>query len=155
MQTLEWTTIDKADWGTGEWQTEPDKRQWLDDATGLPCLAVRHPVLGHWCGYVGVTEGHPYFGKDYHDDLDLSVHGGITFGGFCHKDADPSKGICHLVESGENDRVWWLGFDCTHCYDLSPASFARSGIFDGEYRSLSYVEQEVRTLAEQLQGMAA
>jgi hypothetical protein len=39
---LSWTTIDKSSWGNGPWQTEPDKAQWQDEETGLPCLAVRN-----------------------------------------------------------------------------------------------------------------
>lgn len=35
MTERSYTTIDKADWGEGPWQTEPDKIQWVDEATGL------------------------------------------------------------------------------------------------------------------------
>src|SRR6185295_5225427 len=71
MKTQEWTFLDKSKWPErGPWDNEPDKAQWTDVATGLPCLAVR--AHSHWCGYVGVTEEHPVFGKDY-DSLDLSV----------------------------------------------------------------------------------
>ena len=62
MQEKALTYLDKTTWGPGQWQDEPDKVQWADEATGLPCLAVRHPELGNWCGYVGVPEGHPLFG---------------------------------------------------------------------------------------------
>lgn len=64
METIEYRTADKTGWGAGPWQQEPDKRQWQDEATGLPCLAVRGPG-GHWCGYVGVAEGHPLYRKGY------------------------------------------------------------------------------------------
>lgn len=64
METIEYRTDDKAGWGDGPWQSEPDKRQWQDDATGLPCLIVRGPV-GALCGYVGVPEGHPAYGLSY------------------------------------------------------------------------------------------
>lgn len=40
MQTIEYRTIDKTAWGDGPWLNEPDKKQWQDVETGLPCLAV-------------------------------------------------------------------------------------------------------------------
>lgn len=61
METIENHTYDKAGWGEGPWQSEPDKRQWQDEATGLPCLIVRGPV-GALCGYVGVPLEHPAYG---------------------------------------------------------------------------------------------
>lgn len=70
MQTREWTFRDKAAWGPGPWQDEPDKRQWIDPETGLPCLIVRGPV-GALCGYVCVSEGHPLFGVPYSDRAPL------------------------------------------------------------------------------------
>ncbi len=86
MQT--WQTIDKSEWPDGKWKTEPDKAQWIDEATGLDCLIVRGP-LGSLCGYVGVAPGHPYHGKSYGDDgCELSAHGGITFSDGC---ADASR----------------------------------------------------------------
>lgn len=65
MQTLEYRSHDKSAWGPGPWQDEPDKRQWRDEATGLPCLIVRSPMGGNLCGYVGVPREHALHGKDY------------------------------------------------------------------------------------------
>ena len=151
MKTLEWTTIDKSDWGDGPWQQEPDKKQWMDERTGYACLIHRSPASGGLCGYVGVPERHTDFGKGY-DDVDVSVHGGLTFAGSCSKVENPSFGICHLVEPGESDRVWWLGFDTAHCYDYSPA-MNKYGIHhesSEKYRELAYVEAEIKDLANQL-----
>jgi hypothetical protein len=64
METKSWHTTDKSKWGLGDWQDEPDKMQWQDEATGLPCLIVRGPH-GGLCGYVGVAPGHPLHGLDY------------------------------------------------------------------------------------------
>jgi hypothetical protein len=92
MQTREWTTIDKSTWGDGEWQQEPDKMQWRDVATGLPCLIVRSSLSGALYGYVGVLPGHPYHGKGYSVlfanaesciETGPEVHGGVTFIGGC------------------------------------------------------------------------
>lgn len=64
METREYRTIDKSAWEVGEWQAEPDKRQWQDEKTKLPCLIVRGPS-GALCGYVGVAPGHPLHGSAY------------------------------------------------------------------------------------------
>jgi hypothetical protein len=67
METREWKTLNRTGWPSGEWDDEPDKAQWIDEGSGLPCLAVRASHSGHWCGYVGVSESHPWFGKGYDD----------------------------------------------------------------------------------------
>lgn len=54
-------------------------------------------------GYIGVPPEHPWFGKDY-DDIDCSVHGGLTYGA----DHAPKQ---------EPDGYWWFGFDTGHCED--------------------------------------
>lgn len=69
MENKTWHSIPKEtkeSWGQGPWVSEPDKVQWLDEASGLPCLIVRGP-MGALCGYVGVPEGHPFFKKKYGD----------------------------------------------------------------------------------------
>ena len=159
METKTYTTLDRAalGWPSGEWDSEPDKVQWPDADTGLPCLAVRNRHAGNWCGYVGVAEGHPYVGKDYNDTADLEVHGGLTFANKCQPGQDESHGICHLPGPGEPDHVWWLGFDCAHAWDHSPQDVARSveGYpwtidSDSRYRTLRYVQNQCASLAAQL-----
>jgi hypothetical protein len=164
METKEYTTIDRAalGWPSGEWDGEPDKVQWPDAATGLPCLAVRNPDHGNWCGYVGVAEGHQAFGKDY-GDVDVEVHGGLTFADACQPAETEARGICHIPSPGEPDHVWWLGFDCAHAWDYSPrhamlalrpdgGMFARTHM--ERYRALAYVKRECASLASQLKAMA-
>jgi len=72
-------------WAPGPWDDEPDKVQWQDPHSLLPCLAVRGP-MGSWCGYVGGGPTHPWYGKSY-DGLGVDVHGGLTFSDSCD---DPS-----------------------------------------------------------------
>lgn len=160
----EYTTVDKSEWGQGEWTHEPDKVQWVDGATGLDCLAVRQARLGHWCGYVGVPPEHPFHGKGYSecdDDfnytVDVEVHGGLTYARECQETDDESKGICHVPEPGRPDNVWWFGFDCAHSGDLSPAMAAREVAMGfprmpgyESYRPFSYVQNECTSLAAQL-----
>lgn len=141
MERIEYRTINKSTWERGEWDHEPDKIQFPDEVTGLPCLIVRGPV-GALCGYVGVTSEHPLFGQSY-DDVNVSVHGGLTFAGACQPDAE-DHGICHRPSAGESDHVWWFGFDCAHGYDLCP-SMGR--ICEGDtYKNISYVEGEIAGL---------
>ena len=66
MQAKSWTFVKKEKWGEGPWQHEPDKMQFADPETGLPCLIHRGPA-GQLCGYVGITEGHKFFGIKYSD----------------------------------------------------------------------------------------
>lgn len=166
METKEYRTVDKSDWERGEWDDEPDKVQFPDEATGLPCLIVRGPS-GALCGYVGVPEGHPCFEKEYDsakavtrldaddDSAYIDVHGGLTFAGFCQETDDESKHICHVPGPGEPARVWWLGFDCAHSGDLMPKhlKWERERGFRGyedSYKSIAYVRNQVRKLARQL-----
>ena len=135
--------VDRAGWPPGPWDNEPDKVQWTDAATGLPCLIVRNDT-GGLCGYVGVAEEHPYFGVDK-NDLDLGVHGGLTYSGLCQGH------ICHVPAPGASDRVWWLGFDCAHWSDTVPGMIQYG--MRGTYRDLKYVKDECHDLAAQLKDV--
>lgn len=147
MQTIEERDVDRTGWPAGKWDSEPDKRQWLDEATGLPCLIVRTPELGHLCGYVGVPRGHAMYEKSYsdvHDALpNLTCHGGLTYSDHCR------GRICHVVEPGEPDDVWWLGFDCLHGWDDAPGKMWRDDPH-ARYRDFAYVAGQCRLLAMQL-----
>ena len=96
----------KDAWGPGPWHDEPDKLQWSNALTGLPCLIVRNQ-LGALCGYVGIDSNHPWFGLLYHEctlkpkcvaaiegsycehtmDYVLECYGGVSYSdkdyGFC------------------------------------------------------------------------
>ena len=116
------------------WLTEPDRLEWKDEATGLPCLIVRVSGHGALCGYVAVPPGHPWHGTDYaacferpachvHEDKGwcthepdghVKVHGGLTYSGRCRGK------VCHVAAPGEPEDVWWFGFDCAHLGDLIP-----------------------------------
>lgn len=133
--------------GDGPWQGEPNRVEW--EHAGLPCIAHRGPV-GSWCGYVGLSPGHPLHGKTYntvHEMLPhLSVHGGLTYSETC------SGCICHVPKPGEPDDLWWLGFDCAHAWDYCPrtASLGYAPRYDEHYWTLAEVQEETNRLAEQL-----
>lgn len=164
MQDREWTFEDKSGWGEGPWQNEPDKVQFTDLKTGLPCLIVRSGMSGALCGYVGVSSSHPFFERDYSEiDSHVNVHGGLTYANFCQP-GEPEHGICHVVDDGEDGHVWWLGFDCGHAFDYTPGFEARMKDAVPEwplkefgranpmvsYKSIEYVKHEIAELAEQL-----
>jgi hypothetical protein len=152
---------EKKSWPSGPWNQEANRVEWRDAETGLPCLIVRNH-MGALCGYVGVPPGHPDHGKDY-DDVDVEVHGGLTYAAPCSEGV-----ICHVPQEGEPDDVWWLGFDCAHYLDIVPSMLRLRGqlkevtgvdiappqatgyTVEETYRTLGYVEEEVRQLAKQL-----
>jgi hypothetical protein len=150
-----------------------------EEMSGFKVVARRNRMKA-WCGYVGVPATHPLFGKGYGDrvpvpdrgavavdkagpisllieamqeddgcvaiDVLFNVHGGITYSG----DTWPVK-----------DGLWYFGFDCSHCNDLTPQDvfFSYAGDIwrlEGErtYRSLDYVKTELASLAEQLEKMS-
>jgi hypothetical protein len=151
-----WNNTDKSTWADGPWKDEPDKAHWVDPTTGLDCLIVRNNG-GALCGYVGVPEGHPKHGVDY-NNVAVNCHGGLTFANKCSPSENPARGICHVAEDAANDNVWWLGFDCAHYLDISPAyeSHGGSGFLfsEGSYKDFDYVRQEVEYLARQLRDMS-
>lgn len=151
MKTIEYRFVDKSQWNVrGAFDDEPDKKQWRDEATGLPCLIVRGPS-GALCGYVGVSQAHALYEKHY-DAIDVAVHGGLTFSDHCQTG---EHGVCHVVEDGEDDAIWWFGFDCAHVWDLTPA-FVRAGALPhcDAYRDFTYVQNEVCGLAEQIYALS-
>jgi hypothetical protein len=156
-----YTVIDKSEWGPGPWQDEPDKAVWVDVATDLDCMAVRHDQLGYWCGYVGVPFGHPAYGRDPFagDDDDVA---GLTYGNLCQPHEDgPANGICHLAQPGRPEHVYWLGFDCGHFDELAPALVAwLDRVAPGQphfawqiYKPIGYVIERATELAAQLHAL--
>lgn len=136
--------VDRTGWPSGPWDGEPDRVDFVH--AGFACFVKRGP-MGAWCGYVGVPETHPAFGKPY-DDVNVDVHGGLTYADRC------SGELCHVPQPGTPDNVWWLGFDCAHCHDITPATMKYRSQFPASYeeayRDLSYVRAETERLADQL-----
>lgn len=160
MQERTWTFFDKSTFKTqGEWNDEPDKVQWIDEATGLDCLIHRGPS-GALCGYVGLPPGHKFHGKgceevySYDEDAGCSfpdVHGGLTFADSCAEEVRADGGgICHIPEPGRPAEVWWLGFDCAHGGDFCPKYDDKNDFQYSSYKRLNYVKRQVAELAKQL-----
>lgn len=144
---IEYRTVDKSKWPMqhGPWMNEPDKAQWI--AHGLDCLIVRGPH-GGLCGYVGIPESHPAFGKGYDDVSVEHAHGGLTFAARCEPNANEEQDICHRHDVAANAVVWWLGFDCAHCTDVSPSYERNNG--DRIYRTFEYVKECCENMAQEL-----
>ena len=91
-------------------------------------------------------------------DSYFDIHGGITYSG-------GGKNSKYPVESD----LYWFGFDCAHCYDridfnklieyFPDGKFTESRIKnalyfeDSEIRTLKYVEQECKNLADQIENV--
>ena len=117
---------------SGPWETEGDEHAWMTDA-GYLGLIIRSPVSLCLCGYVAVPANHPWAGVQL-GDIDVPVHGGITFAG------PPDE-----VRTADGGDWWFVGFDCSHRGDFMPVLAERSiGVV---YRDLAYVRGEVEFLA--------
>lgn len=113
---------------------------------GYPCVIVR-VYLGHLCGYVGLPEGHPYYGMKYGQigaqEGDPRVHGGVTYTEWIN----PS--------TGDEDGFWWVGFDCAHAGDYSPGWITSDDEFLTAHEwTVNDVEEEIRSFAKQLKEVA-
>ncbi len=165
--------LDRTGWDPGPWDDEPDRAEWVDEATGVVCIALRaSPESGNWCGYASVAPPHPWHGKGYDDVPEdaHSVHGGLTYSNGCAKDPNLAGGVCHDPEPGEPDDLHWFGFDCAHCWDFQPAKAAfyrKNGMdefakplgtaADGDrevYRTLDYVRDQCAELAKAISEAA-
>lgn len=148
-----------AAWGVGEWVEEIDKYEF--EYKGYKCLAMRiyhfHTDeiigLGHLCGYLVIPPRHPWNGKDY-DDLDCSVHGGITCSGYGRR-----------IDLQEGEFV--IGFDCAHSCDICPGverslidcreglpnwvkeATKDSPIFNRSYKNVAFVVDQLKSLVDQ------
>lgn len=171
MKLREWIdpTMDRSHWGTGPWDTEPDKVPWVDPGTGLDCLIVRNRS-GALCGYVGVPPTHPWYGAAYgyghsigprvdeqcdgycghNPDHFVDVHGGLTYSGRCQSSDNPASGICHVPAPGRPENVWWFGFDCMHSGDRMPLMPS----WGDRYWTVPMVRSEVQSLARQIAKFA-
>jgi len=107
---------------------------------------VIHNGSGYRCGYMRVALGHPWHGKGYDDDLNVEVHGGLTF---AHADVP--------CDAPGADTDWWLGFDCAHAFDApdpelpqDKQQYSWRPLFgDRDVRTQEYVEAECKSLCQQ------
>lgn len=129
--------IDKSSWPPGPWHSEPDLVEF--ESAGLQCLILRHPDMGHLCGYVAIPSGHPWFGVVDSDDYGIEqlpeCHGGVTYSRQRHPD------------TGEASASWWVGFDASHYRDTSP-TLGELGGKESSYRTVEYMRLNCELLAQ-------
>ncbi len=122
-------------------------REWVHE--GYSCAILKHNELGHLCGYVAVTESHPFYGKNYNQCLEGCAPVPYEAGEYFTQEMadrmnERSGGHYDCIYEKEHlsiDRIldvhggitysgstladiengmWWLGFDCGHVGDYSP-----------------------------------
>lgn len=119
-------------WKPGPWDNEPDLEEWVDEATGLRCMAQRNPNDGFWCGYVVVAPNHPLYGHDSVWTAPEALHDAAHYGG-----------VTWMAPSDRNSQ-WLIGFNCGHKFDDFPTR--RRG-YGAPYRNLPYVRRRLAALA--------
>jgi len=123
----EWTKRNEIE--SGPWTYEPDSDFGID--RGVQWAILRHPNLGHLCGYIGVPSESLPPGKEN----DFEVHGGVTFD-----------------QKGDDNDLFWIGFDCSHSWDYVPglpADFRFDPPAKETYKQISYVKNEITNLITQ------
>lgn len=108
------------------------------------CYVIMKNQFGHRCGYICVSESHPWYGKTGSElDAEVDVHGGVTW-----------------TDRGTRGS-WWIGFDCEHWGDASDPelfsedtseavrdAFLRTSKY-GTIRTQDYVREECFSLIRQ------
>lgn len=92
------------------------EKEWTTE-DGYAAQVVAQP-MGHRCGYITVPSTHPAYGKDY-ADLDIEVHGSLTFG-----------------QGGT------FGFDCAHFMDKKDESIMSDEYLRIEKMYSSFVSED-------------
>ena len=114
-----------------------------------PCVVMFQP-MGFRTGYVGLPKDSILYGRNSTIlNTILECHGGVTY--------TESR-----LYGQEDENTWWVGFDCGHAWDGYDADttwkYFRKDIsdykriYDGEIRTREYVENECRSLVEQIQN---
>lgn len=108
---------------------------------GFECYVMRNPVFLNLNGYVRIPETHPLYKVNYYDfTYDLDIHGGLSY----------SESF--LLQNGY-DTGWYIGFDCAHFGDYLPNFnyvFQDYECDELVYRTMEYVENELKRLVDQL-----
>jgi len=153
---------------------EPNSKEWV--AHGLDCHLIRNKVSKVWCGYVGLPEGHAWYGKEYSElvsvpdeiinrSVDMDKVGAINMfcAGLKNSEESLKAGLLEMclaidVHGGITysrkgaggylaEGLWWLGFDCGHAGDLSAYSIMG---FKDTYRNEKFATDEAEGMAKQL-----
>lgn len=127
--------------GSTPWDDEPDLVVGLHN--GYSYAIIRH-AFGHLNGYVCVPPGHKFY-EEHYRDVDVSVHGGLTYSG---RTLSP-EGCEIAIKTPQGESAWWLGFDTAHWGDLI-AHEDYCVVAGGTYRNFEYVKSAVFGLITKL-----
>lgn len=131
---------------------------------GMKCVVVMRP-MAHRCGYVGVEEGHPLYGKHYNSYLDIKkedvmdreISGIIPLICAALDEDDRIRidayfhvhGGITYSDGGENSEypilsdLWWFGFDCGHSGDSNDYTEAKK-LFSSDIEVIRRIENNER-----------
>lgn len=125
-----------------KWEYEQDL--FVGRHRGYEYIVKRMDNLGHLSGYVRLTESDELFGTDLvDDDINLRVHGGITYTSF----GNP-------MNYSSNSKYFYIGFDTAHGGDVSPymVDFLKELPSYGTYKDLAYVRKNCKNLINQIKN---
>ena len=106
---------------------------------GYQGLILRGPMFGALCGYVGLPEGHDYYGM-YFEEIPIDAYGGLNF-------SEPGDGI--LRPEG----YYWIGFDCGHAMDIAPCFGDPIYNFPGAtYKDIDFVKDQIKRMIDLLKA---
>ena len=110
----------------------------LEDATheGIRYIIMRGPAS--LTAYLGIPLDHPLTKVDY-DDIDLGVHGGLTFAG-------AGDGL-------RPEELYWIGWDYGHCFDISFYDYEYGVLHESIGWTVPMVRDEIFTAIPELKKL--
>jgi len=136
-------TRDKTGINISSYNHEKDINDLLFNYKDSICLILRHPSMGHLCGYVGLSEGHKLYKSHYDtisNEIDCDVE--LTWSGF-----RVNSQMARFYPD-----LWWVGFDCGHWEDWIPKMPRQSLLLTREqvYRNIPWVMEKCMQLSDSL-----
>ncbi len=108
---------------------------------GLRCYIVRNPKFGYLLGYVETP-----CEIDWNTVEGIDVHGGVSFIG--------QIGETYYPIEAREEKIHVVGFFCGRLFDYVPFQSELCSLDEQTYKTMRYVENECRKLADQLLKIA-
>lgn len=133
------------------------EKDWIFE--GLRCVVIMSSKVGFRCGYVGIGPDHPFYGKEYDEEVEVPSYVKdavrrtelgkrsvmLLFAPALHEDKvspelllDVHGGLTYSRDSKdypvENNDTWWFGYDCGHAGDGKDLTVVDDFIRDLEQR---------------------
>lgn len=113
---------------------EGDYKGWIyktNNGLSYKC-EIKRSELGFLLGYIHLSKDNDFYGKV---DIDVSVHGGVTYNNYWKYDIED---------------FWVIGFDAGHFGDLVPLLEIGLNSESNIYRDMQYITNECNSMAEQI-----